>query len=81
MIDSTFWIGHQNGLVTFLAIILCIWVANLLVLRRLSSYAPPGTLPHVSILVPARNEEANIGACLRSLLAQDYPSLEVLGPR
>lgn len=76
--NSTFWIGHQNGLVTFLGIVLCIWVANVLVLRRLSSYSTRGTPPSVSILVPARNEEANIGACLRSLLAQDYPSLEVL---
>jgi chlorobactene glucosyltransferase len=32
----------------------------------------------VSILVPARNEEHCIEACVRSLLAQDYPSLEVL---
>ena len=29
-------------------------------------------------LVPARNEEDKIAACIRSLLAQDYPSFEVL---
>ncbi|MBN2114062.1 MAG: glycosyltransferase [Acidimicrobiia bacterium] len=34
--------------------------------------------PLVSLLVPARNEEGIIGGCLRSLLAQDYPNLEVL---
>ena len=34
--------------------------------------------PLVSLLVPARNEEATIGRCLRSLLAQDYPNLEVV---
>lgn len=34
--------------------------------------------PLVSVLVPARNEEATIAACLRSLLAQDYPNLEIL---
>ena len=28
----------------------------------------------VSIVVPARNEERNIGSCIDSLLAQDYPS-------
>lgn len=38
----------------------------------------PSPLPLVSALVPARNEEANIGPCLRSLLSQDYPRLEVL---
>jgi len=78
MINSTFWIGHQNGLVTFLYLILAVWIINILALRRLSSYAPPSTLLHVSILVPARNEEATIGDCLRSLLAQDYPSFEVI---
>jgi chlorobactene glucosyltransferase len=30
------------------------------------------------VLVPARNEEANIGPCLYSLLAQDYPDFQVL---
>lgn len=34
--------------------------------------------PLVSVLVPARNEEATIGACLRSLLDQDYPNFEIL---
>ena len=34
--------------------------------------------PLVSLLVPARNEEGTIGNCLRSLLGQDYPNLEVL---
>jgi chlorobactene glucosyltransferase len=56
-------------------------VAHLLVMPRLrpvrwnpgdSAYAP-----RVSILVPARNEESNIGACVRSLLAQDYPNFRV----
>ena len=34
--------------------------------------------PKVSALVPARNEEHNIGRCLESLMAQDYPNLEVV---
>lgn len=29
--------------------------------------------PFVSIIIPARNEAANITACLRSILAQNYP--------
>lgn len=33
--------------------------------------------PLVSILVPARNEALNIEACVRSLLAQDYPHFQV----
>lgn len=37
--------------------------------------APPDTGPAttISIIVPARNEEANISSCLHSLLAQEYP--------
>src|SRR5262245_17412696 len=34
--------------------------------------------PFVSIIVPARNEERNIGECVASLLAQDYPRFEVI---
>ncbi len=34
--------------------------------------------PSVSILIPARDEEANIEACLRSLQKQGYPDFEIL---
>ena len=37
---------------------------------------PP--IPEVSIIVPARNEGEAIERCLRSLLAQDYPNLEII---
>jgi chlorobactene glucosyltransferase len=30
--------------------------------------------PHITVIIPARDEEVNIGRCLRSLLAQDYPA-------
>jgi len=32
-----------------------------------------GRTPLVSVIVVARNEEANIGACLEGILSQDYP--------
>jgi chlorobactene glucosyltransferase len=35
-------------------------------------------MPFVSVVVPARNEEVNIHACLSSLSAQDYPAFEVI---
>lgn len=35
-------------------------------------------LPYVSVLVPARNEEKNIRACLESILGQDYSNFEVI---
>ncbi len=37
----------------------------------------PETAPRVSIILPVRNEEANIDACLKSLLAQDYPNFSI----
>ena len=41
--------------------------------------SPDGGWPRLSVLIPARNEEATLGRCVRSLLAQDYPAeMEVL---
>lgn len=39
---------------------------------------PPSDAPLVSIVVPARNEERDLGACLRSLAAQDWPRTEII---
>jgi glycosyltransferase involved in cell wall biosynthesis len=36
------------------------------------------TLPFVSVIVPARNEEREIEQCLDSILRQKYPSFEVI---
>jgi chlorobactene glucosyltransferase len=43
-------------------------------LPRLDPVALPsaGLAPRITVVVPARDEEANIGTCVRSLLAQDY---------
>jgi chlorobactene glucosyltransferase len=38
----------------------------------------PGPQPFVSILVPARDEERSIEACIRSLLAQEWLDFEVI---
>ncbi len=35
-------------------------------------------IPLISICVPARNEERNIGRCIEALLAQTYPNYEVI---
>src|SRR5687767_6949927 len=34
--------------------------------------------PVVSVIVPARDEAHNIGSCLGSLVASDYPDFEVI---
>jgi glycosyltransferase involved in cell wall biosynthesis len=50
--------------------------------RRLSQIAlPPGerdTLPLLSVLVPACNEAATLERAMQSLLAMDYPNLEII---
>jgi chlorobactene glucosyltransferase len=62
-------------LMAFLALVL----VNLAVLPTLRADRPPDVEqpPRVAVLVPARNEEGNIEASLRSLLGQDYPNLDV----
>lgn len=46
--------------------------------RALVSTGGDSGLPMISILVPARNEEDNIDACVTSLLALNYPNFEVV---
>lgn len=65
-------------IVIFLMINLCIALWNTWGIPRLERYSAPRRWPFVSILVPARNEEDGIEACVLSLLNQDYPFFEVL---
>lgn len=67
----------EFSIILFEVILLMITLSNLRVLRRLGDYPSPIQWPSVSVLVPARNEEANIEACVRSLLAQHYPNFQV----
>ncbi len=34
--------------------------------------------PHVCVVVPARDEAGSVEACIRSLIAQDYPKLRII---
>lgn len=65
-------------LAAFTAVLVLIALSNWRFLRRMSSYPDPDRYPRVSVLIPARNEEANIKTCVDSFLAQDYPDLEVI---
>jgi glycosyltransferase involved in cell wall biosynthesis len=47
---------------------------GLLALRGQRLHEPTKELPHVSIVVPAYNEELQIGGALDALVAQDYPT-------
>lgn len=63
--------------VGFLAIRFFVSVANLLA-RPYLQVAELEDLPLVSVLIPARNEAANIHATLQSLVDMHYPNLEVI---
>ena len=47
-------------------------------LKPLAPSSPPQDAPRVAIIVPARDEAGNIGACVSSLMAQDHPSLAIV---
>lgn len=52
---------------------------NFRALKRPRRDSPlPESPPLVSVLIPTRDEEANIEACLKSLQNQDYPNFEIL---
>jgi len=78
-----------NGLIIYCFVVLVLQILSLFMLaenRRTIPSLHPGKYPvppkeqapKVSIIIPARNEQENIERCVRSCLAQDYPSLEVI---
>lgn len=46
-------------------------------LRNIDSDVP-SPCPSLSVLIPARNEQTNIGECVESILQNDYPILEII---
>jgi chlorobactene glucosyltransferase len=70
---------YQAAVSALLVLLLLNTLLNLRSLRRARcDTGLPDPAPLISVLVPARNEEANIGACLDSLRRQDYPNYEIL---
>jgi len=53
-------------------------ILNIFYLLKESEYEPPGENPLVSVIIPARNEEKNIGKCIESVLIQRYKNLEII---
>jgi chlorobactene glucosyltransferase len=63
------------GLIAFvLNLLLNIWALK----RPRKDSKLPKEPPLVSVLIPTRDEEENIEACLKSLQNQDYPNFEIL---
>jgi chlorobactene glucosyltransferase len=61
-----------------LCILFIINLINLYGIRKISPFESNKYDVSVSVLIPARNEEANIMRCLRSVLNQDYKNIEII---
>lgn len=70
--------GLDAASALLLAAMLMVAVANLVVAPRVERAGEPREAPFVSLLVPARNEAANLRAHLPAFLAQDWPRLEIV---
>ena len=77
-----YFLYYQFAITAALSLILINFIINNIVYKDVSKFILPLQMlkkgPLVSVLVPARNEEKNIGRCLRSLSKQDYHNLEIL---
>ena len=75
-------VQHQIGIIVFLSALLIIAASNWWALQRLDQQAAKFSFsihpPSVSILIPARNEAANIFPMVESILKQDYPNFQIL---
>jgi chlorobactene glucosyltransferase len=70
---------YQIIILSILAIFLLNLILNLKKLMRPSEESKvPAAPPLISVLIPARNEEANIRKCVESLQKQDYPNFEII---
>jgi len=76
------FIIYQYIITAILGLFLINFIINNIVLKKTSKYRLPESFkknpPLVSVMIPARNEAENIKRCLRSLLKQDYPNIEIL---
>lgn len=74
--STLFWILVAGAGIAAMALV--ITLINLGVYRRSSTVRTVEGDPLISVCVPARNEESNIDACVRSLLANEGVRLEVV---
>lgn len=75
-------IQHQIGIIFFLSALLVVAISNWVTLPRLdrqeANSPHPARTPSVSVLIPARNEAANIIPMLESIRNLDYPNFQIL---
>jgi chlorobactene glucosyltransferase len=63
--------------IVLLGIILAVTLFNTATAPMLKKSVGLRSHPRVSVLIPARNEEANVGACLEGFLSQNYRNFEI----
>jgi len=76
-----------TGAIVVLAAVLAVWTYRVVIIYSKGARGPilsRDTIPDVppaglvSVVVPGKDEEANIRAALETLLAQDYPDIEII---
>ena len=77
-----FLLYYQYVVLFILGFMLLNLVINNFVFKNMENYSSISQAlknpPLISILIPARNEAENISRCLKSLLKQDYPNMEII---
>jgi len=84
--DKLLLTSHQCWIILGVLQLLAAVLVLATTLRQLRLTTPPALslhladrdLPSITVCIPARNETAAMEACLRTLVASDYPKLEVL---
>lgn len=69
---------YQIAVLGILGMMALIVVVNMVAFRAVRPDLKPAFEPLLSVLLPARNEERNVGTCLATLVEQDYSDFEVL---
>ena len=80
----TIWVGWT----VLLALVSCVWALRHREVSRFQNQEqplsptsfdkPPADAPRISVVIAAKDEEANIDVCVRTLLEQDYPDFELI---
>ena len=63
--------------IVLLVVILTVTLFNAVTAPMLKKFVGLQHYPRVSVLIPARNEEANIGPCIEGFLSQNYGNFEI----
>ena len=66
------------SLFAFSILVAIIGLVNLVIIKKPIFYDHNKSSSMVSVLIPARNEEANIKRCIYSLIDQSYKNLEII---